>query len=501
MDKISCSQQNQTNDFQNELFWTPLELQEWIKSGLIPLELFEESRHPELVDYLKKNKETLHAHSKSKTDDVYQIKGPLSYKAGETSELQVIDKQTGEVVNILEQMRSFELCEGISLKIKDKELPEWEKDTVEARKLNKEQNETLKATLEKLGPERPLTRKDILKIIEEVRRPHQKQKKYRQSGHLIDQKLKYQSPSQPSLFDLIMPETKQKIEESRIEVKAEGIKLTYAENKLVHSLNLLLYEKSQNSDPKADNFYGGNAPTELVPYGLPDHQARAPILKFRPAELYKAFTGTSKYSGADVKFIINTLHQLEDKKVLIKYDRVKKVKDGNKTKTLTDRIEDFQSLIKIVSFIPDLSDSEKTALDEGDSSIREARGEIIIALNPIFRDQIDTKFIEFPEDTNRRLVIAAGGHKKVTASMQTLMEYALREISAKRYRLEINEDNLTRILGLENNLKQKRNKRLQERISKDIQAIINIGLIVQSELVPNSVGTMKWIFLLNKDYE
>ena len=154
-----------------------------------------------------------------------------------------------------------------------------------------------------------------------------------------------------------------------------------------------------------------------------------------------------------------------------------------------------------MSFIPDLTAEEKTALDEGNGSIRQAKGEIIIALNPIFRDQIDTKYIEFPEDIQKRLVIAAGGHKKVTASMQILMEYMLREISATRYSPQINEDKLPYMLGLEKYVKQNRKKLLQERIEKDIQAIINLGIILQIERLPNTIGGMKWIFHLNKDYE
>jgi len=108
--------------------------------------------------------------------------------------------------------------------------------------------------------------------------------------------------------------------------------------------------------------------------------------------------------------------------------------------------------------MPDLTAEEKERLDNGDNSVREAKGEIVIALNPIFTDQIDTKFIEFPIDTNRRLVIAAGGHNKVTSSMQTLMEWMLRDLSAKRYKTEFNEENLPYMLGLEKYVKQNRKK-------------------------------------------
>ncbi len=458
-------------DVANEFSWTIEELHKWVEAGLVPKSLLKPKKNSELTDYLIKNK------------DVLLDKSPI-----------------GEAVKTLEMVASYDLCDGISLKVKAKELNEWEKETAEAKNLSKEQNETLKLALGKIGPDKTLTRKEISTLIEEIRKPHQKRKKYRQSGHLVDQKLKYSQYNQPSLFDLL-PETKQKIEESHIEVKAEGIKLTYAENKLVHALNLLLYEKSQNSDSNSSTFYSGNAPSEVVPYGVPDQKGKSAVLKFKLAELCRAFIGSEEYSGADIKFIKSTLSQLESKKVLIKYDRVKKVREGKIIKTLTDRIEDFQSLIRVISFISDLSDKEKEALDEGDGSVRESRGELIVALNPIFTDQIDTKFIEFPEDTNRRLVIAAGGHNKVTASMNILMEYLLREASAKRYKPEINEEKLPYILGLEKYVEQNRKKRLQDRIEKDIQAIMNIGIIIGAEKLPNSTGGMKWVFHVNEDYD
>ena len=500
--KINKNQNDANELTQTSMAWTSEELKAWNEAGLIPQELLEPSKIKELSDYLYKHKEILYKHYRRNIEeDRYQITVPPMNEWHNAPDIIMTDRKTGEI-SILEMAKEFELCEGVCLQIKAKEFQEWEKETANAKKLNKEQHETFKAALKMIGPEKPLSRKEIVTLIEEVRKTNRKPKKYRQSGHFIDQKLKYPYPkSQPSIFDSLLPETKQKIEESRFEVKAEGIKLTYAENKLVHALNLLLYEKSQNADPKSDTFYAGNVPSELVPYGVSDQKANTAVLKFKPAELYKAFMGSDEYSGSDVKFIISTLHQLEDKKVLIKYDRVKKVQDGKKTVTLTDRIEDFQSLIKVVSFIPNLSDKEKTALDSGDNSVRDSRGEFIIALNPIFTDQIDTKFIEFPEDTNRRLVIAAGGHNKVTASMNILMEYMLREMSASRYRPEINEDRLPYLLGLEKYVQQKRKKLIQDRINKDIQAIINIGVIISVEKAPNSKGGTKLIFNLNKEYE
>jgi hypothetical protein len=487
--------------------WDKEELANWIAANLIPRELLETSRMRDLAIFIATNIETLYKHFKSPPkEDVFKISLPPPEDWDKTYELQVIDRRTGSVVSVLEKGANFEICDGITLQIRAKELEDWKKETAGIKKLTKEQSEELKAFIAKFGSKRPLTRKEIVTFIQEIRKP-KKAPKYRQSGHLVDEKLKYLPPnSQVQLFDLISPETRQKIEASETEVKAEGIKLTPPENKLVHALNRLLHDKSPNSrNAKEAGFYEGNAPSTPVSYGTDlsgtELQSKPAVIKFKPSELYKAYVGHDEYSGHDIQFINNTLHQMESKKVLIKYDRIKKVTKNKKTETLTDRIELFQPLIKIISFIPDLTNEEKERLDKGDASIRDARGEIIISLNPIFTDQIDTKFIEFPVDTNRRLVIAAGGHSRVTSSMMTLMEWMLREISAKRYRAEINEEKLPFVLGLDAYVKQGRKKVLQARITKDIEAITNMGIILQSEKAPNSTGGFKWVFLLNKDYE
>lgn len=473
----------------------------WVNTDLIPKELLDPSRSDDMAAYITKNIEMLtQIFQKTLQEDTYQIVLSPSEEYDKAYEIHIVDRKTGNVVKVLEKTANFQLCDGIILQIKAKDLENWKKETAETKKLTKEQSEDLKAFISKFGSDRPLTRKEIVTFIEEIRKS-KKTPKYRQSGHLIDEKLKYSTPnSQTTLFDLL-PETKHKIEESKIEIKAEGIKLTLPENKLIHALNRILHEKSQNTrNSQDDGFYDGNISSEIVPYGS-NLKFKAAVLKFKPSELYKTYIGHNKYSSHDIQFINEVLHQLESKKVLIKYDRIKKVKKGQKIETLTDRIEDFQSLIKIISFIPELTNEEKERLDSGDNSMRETRGEIIIGLNPIFTDQIDTKFIEFPVDTNRRLVIAVGGHNRVTSSMMTLMEWMLRELSNKRYRSEINEEKLPYLLGLDKYIKQNRKKLLQERIGKDIEAVTNMGIILRHEKIQNSTGGFKWIFHLNKDYE
>jgi len=483
------------NENENDLMnWTSNEIKVWCDEGLIPEDLLHAANEFELIFFLIKNKEKLQKHYRHNTKtNRYQV---LPYPSNDDKayELHIIEMKSNKTFKILEKKIDFEIFGTIKIEIKAKEFADWIKEPLFKKKLS---NEKIREVKEFISNNSSFSPQDLIDFIENSKK-EKKTQKYRQSGHLVDEKLKYFKENQMSLFDLLTPETKRKIEESQLEVKAEGIKLTTAENKLIHALNLILHEKS-DKNPKSENFYSGNVPSQIVEYGQNKHKAA--VLKFKPCELYKAYMGKEEYSGADIAYINNILYQLESKRMLIKYDRIKKVKNGNKTETLIDRIEDFQSLIKIILFIPDLTEEERDLLDSGKNEIRENKGEFVIALNPIFTDQIDTKFIEFPLDTNRRLIIAAGGHNKVTSSMHTLMEWMLRDLSAKRYKTEMNNENLPHMLGLENCLKQGRKKRLQERIEKDVQAMINLGLVTQVEKKPNTTGGLKWVFHLNKDYE
>jgi len=120
------------------------------------------------------------------------------------------------------------------------------------KSLSKEQKDDLKSFISQKTPDRPLTRKEIVTFIEEIRKP-KKTRKYRQAGHLGDQKLKYTSQKNKPLN--LLTETLIKIKDSKLEIKAEGIKLTVQENKLVHALNRILFDKSENSsNSKASDF-------------------------------------------------------------------------------------------------------------------------------------------------------------------------------------------------------------------------------------------------------
>jgi hypothetical protein len=374
--------------------------------------------------------------------------------------------------------------ENIILEIKEKKIKK--NDAPEYNSTHQRKNDVKEKKLQFIVDNQDLLQQALL---------NGKKKKFRQSGHLTDQTLKYKHPSsrQMSLFDVLSNETVEKIQETKFEVKAEGIRLTPPEDRILKALCRLLHEKC---DTLSEEFDPNDGAFQLCPYGK-DQKAKAPILRISPSELYKAYLDRLDYSGEEIKFIKKTLNDLSRKMFLIIYDRKRTVKN----KTVTDRIEEFQPLVKIMSFHEGLSDAELKKLEAGDQNIRDKRGELIIGLNPIFIDQIGSKYIEYPSDINKRTTIAAGGHLHVTESIIVLRDYMLREISANREQAEINEDRLPYLLHLEGYLKRRRKKQVQERITKAIDTVKNLGIIKDFKCVIGSKGQSKYIFFLNKDFE
>lgn len=389
------------------------------------------------------------------------------------------------------------------------EFQRWLKEGKAPENLSEEDRKAFEDELSSLAETKSATslrklildnRETLLKLLQPV-----KSRKFRQSGHFVDQKLKFSVPADagPTLFDLLTKETKDKIAHSgNVEIRTEGIRLTAPQDKLMTALLRLLHDKSDHTNERSESFYSGNLENQIVPYGGCGQNGTSAIMRVYPSELYKAYLDSPDYSGADIKYIKALLQDTEQQKFLIIYERRYEVFSGKSGKeTRTDRIEDFQSLFKIIKFYESLTDEEKRQLDSGDEALVERRGELIVAFNPLLTDQINSKYVEYPEDINRRTMIAAGGHKLVTESAIALRDWMLREISTRRKTAEINDAKLPFLLKLEKYVQEKRKKLIRERVQSAIQVIKNLGLITNHELVVGASGQLKHVFHLNLDFE
>ena len=315
--------------------------------------------------------------------------------------------------------------------------------------------------------------------------------KFKRSGHLTDQILKYNYPKdrQPSLFDNLMSETIRDIEVAGVERSeiVEGIKLSPSETKVIDSLCKLLHENSQNTDTKNDNYYSGNVGYELVEFGG-EKNTPAPKLAFTLYELTREYKGGESISGKDVENVKQILTELDNKRFLLSYVETTRKNDGGR---IERKIEDFKKLIHIVKI-------SETEFNKEDIELSK-KEETIILLNPIFRRQIDSKFILYPNDINRRTIIAYGSHNISDIALR-LRDYLIRELSSKRYEPEITLDKLYYLLA-EKWMRESRKKKVKEYTEKALETVKALGLLISYEIKTSSKGEPKYIFSLNKDWD
>ena len=319
-----------------------------------------------------------------------------------------------------------------------------------------------------------------------------KKGKFKRSGHLTDQILKYNYPKdnnkQLSIFDSLGDTTKLDIDKTGIERTeiVEGIKLSPSETKLIDSLCKLLHEKSQTLDPKKENYYTGNLSPEITPYSG-DEYTPAPKLAFTLYELTQEYKGEDSISGKDLENVRTVLTNLDNKKFLIKYTETTKGKGGAWIKK---EYEGYRKLIFV----------DKATLSYGVGDIESyKKSETIVLLNPIFRRQIDSKFILYPNDIQKRTAIAYG-NDKVSSIALNLRDYLMREHASKRYTPEIGLDRLYYQLA-EQWMKESRKKKVKEFTDKAIETVKSLGLLISYEIKQGSTGEDKIIFTLNKDWE
>lgn len=320
-----------------------------------------------------------------------------------------------------------------------------------------------------------------------------KKGKFKRSGHLTDQILKFTYPKdkslQLSIWDSLGDTTQKQIEALKVERTeiVEGIKLSPSEQKVIDTLCKLLHEKSQTLEPEKEDYYSGNIGYELVEYGG-DKKTPAPKLAFTLYELTLEYKGGLSVSGKDVENVKTILQGLDNRRFLMSYVENIFKKDGGR---IERRIEGFKKLIEILK----LSEVDYNRADIELSK----KEETVILLNPIFRRQIDSKFILYPTDINRRTIIAYGSHNLSETALR-LRDYLMRELSSKHYEPVINLDRLYWMLN-EKWMRESRKKKVKEFTERAIETCKALGLLLRHEIKPGATGEPKVVFYINKNWE
>ena len=147
-----------------------------------------------------------------------------------------------------------------------------------------------------------------------------------------------------------------------------------------------------------------------------------------------------------------------------------------------------------------LIDVDKATLSYGVGDIEHfKKSETVILLNPIFRRQIDSKFILYPDEINKRTAIASGQHKVSSITLR-LRDYLMRELASNRQKPEIGVEKLYYMLA-EKWMKESRKKKVKEYTEKALETVINLGLLERYEIVQGRTGADKVVFTLNMEWE
>lgn len=327
--------------------------------------------------------------------------------------------------------------------------------------------------------------------LDDFRKKLKEKPKFKKSGHLVDQILKV-APREYSTLDLfseLSEETRTEIEKENLEITRElfsGVNLTASEMKIQDTFSILLSQQSQTEEPEKPNYYTGIEGKKQDSF-LGGKGAIAPSIEFSLYTIAKEFKGGKTPTGKDLENVKNILQELEKKKFLIKHKEIYSKKGGGKT---TIERQGYRALFYL----------DKITLTQEDKNGRQINKAetMVVVLNPIYRQQIESKYILQPLDIIQQLTIA-NGSPNIPLATYNLKEYLFRELSSKHYECKITARKLYETLEPKL-MKVPRMKQAQENTTRAINTMISLGLLEKYEIGKSQIGETMFTFYLNKSY-
>ena len=327
--------------------------------------------------------------------------------------------------------------------------------------------------------------------LENYRTEAKKKAKFKKPGHLVDQMLKV-SPreSHPlDLFSELSEETRTELQKESVEITRElfsGINLTASEMKIQDTFSILLSQQSQTEDPEKPNYYTGVEERKQDSF-LGGKGAIAPSIEFSLYTIAKEFKGGKTPTGKDLENVKNILQELEKKKFLIRHKETYSKKGGGKA--IIER-EGYRALFHL----------DKITLTQEDKNGKQTNKAetMVVVLSPLYRQQIESKYILQPLDIIQQLTLA-NGSPNIPLATYNLKEYLFRELSSKHYECKITARKLYETL--EPKLMQvPRLQQAKENTTRAIETMTSLGLLERHEIGTSKVGEAMFTFYLNKNF-
>lgn len=322
---------------------------------------------------------------------------------------------------------------------------------------------------------------------------------FRASGHLIDAKLKYSYPKENDLAipDFGTAKVIKDIESITREETVAGIDLAPVDDNLVMAICRLLDEKSQTFDSSKRNYYSGNI-EKLVAVKYFNEEAIVPSLSITLYELAKACKeDNGKVSGRDEQRVEERIKKLANRKFRLRYTETTIAKNGDQLVRFYDK---ERPLILL-----DTAREEFTKKDGTDSY---SVSKLIITLHPIFKREIEKKYIVFPKDIYTRIKniykeISGKKRVKIGSVIIKLTDFLLRAKSNLKngnFRTEIKLERLYYQLA-EKYMKENRRQKVKEEVTIALEIMLKLNLLKDYKIICNKKGESKFCYEVNKDFK
>lgn len=327
------------------------------------------------------------------------------------------------------------------------------------------------------------------------------EKTFRQSREIIDNKLNGEraDKNQLLLFDLIDDKNKPSKQENAVEPLIKGLEFSPAEDKLIHTISLLLSRNSERYDQSSPKYYMGNYETGLISINSIEVETARMVIS--PHELYSTYFGRNDYNTDHIKFILNVLNDLSKKTFLITLNFPSKSSTEKKKKI--DKFRTFLPLFQIAILNHDLTQSESQAIDKNELLIEGKKCHFLFKFGPLFTNNIRDRYVEFPEDIHLRIANSksAGEKGRIPQCVNLMRDLFFREKQQGRYKFDRDEETLVHTLGLSKEWEAGKKGRVSDRLTKSFDIFKEIGLLKNVVKTTGSRGQLKYQIELNKDFK
>lgn len=323
-----------------------------------------------------------------------------------------------------------------------------------------------------------------------------KSQTFRQSRGLIDGKLDREiTNKQLTFFDVNDNKDKQIKDLPSNNLTIKGLDLEQGEDRILHTLSLLLHKKSENKNQKSSDYYMGNYEKGIVSINQIEMETARLILS--PHEFYCTYFKRDNYNSDHIKYVLENLNSFSKKQFLFTWNFPIK---GKKGKISYNKMRTYCPLFQVVILNHDLTENESQLIDWNPELSEGKNCLFLFKFGPQFTLNIREKYVDFPEDIYQRITNAVG-KDRFSQSINLMRDFLFREKQQKRYEITRDKKTLINILRLDKFASEGRKKLVNQRIQECLHVFLKIDLLESYKETTGMAGQDQFIFLINKNFK